>query len=60
VAVSQQTGFTEGNILAVGMPRVEFPTPDQDDPDEEVNWPFKGVATESALDLNDELIFAVA
>lgn len=60
VAISQQTGFTEGNILAVGLPRVDVPTPDQDDPDEEVNWPFKGVATESALDLNDELIFAVA
>lgn len=60
VAVSQQTGFTEGNIIAVGLPRVEFVTPDQDDPDEEVNWPFKGVALESAVDLNDELVIALA
>lgn len=60
MAISQQTGFTEGNILAVGLPRVDVPTPDQDDPDEEVNWPFKGVATESATDLNDEIILAVA
>jgi len=43
-----QTGFTEGNIIAVHMPAVEFTVPDTDDPDDEVNFPFKGMALESS------------
>ena len=54
-AVCKQTGFTEGNICYVHCPVVEFKAPDTDDPDEEANWPFKGVALESAIDLNDEV-----
>lgn len=49
-----QTGFTEGNIIAVRLPSVSFTVPDTDDPDEEVNFPFKGEAREStdaALDI---------
>lgn len=52
-AIFLQTGFTEGNIVAVRLPQVEFPVPDTDDPDEEINFPFKGIAlesTDSALD----------
>jgi hypothetical protein len=58
-AVHLQTGFTEGNILAVYAPNVEFKVPDTDDGDEEANWPFKGVALESAIDGNDELWLAI-
>lgn len=43
-----QTGFTEGNIIAVWMPAVELMVPDTDDPDDEVNFPFKGMALESS------------
>lgn len=43
-----QTGFTEGNIIAIHMPAVEFAVPDTDDPDDEVNFPFKGMALESS------------
>jgi hypothetical protein len=43
-----QTGFTEGNIVAVHMPAVELQVPDTDDPDDEVNFPFKGMALESS------------
>jgi hypothetical protein len=56
-AVFLQTGFTEGNCMAVVMPGVEFKVPDTDDPEEEVNWPFKGMALESAVDANDEIVF---
>lgn len=48
-----QTGYTEGNIIAVRAANVLFTVPDTDDPDEEVNFPFKGKAletTDGALD----------
>ncbi len=47
LGVFLQTGFTEGNIIAVRMPNVLFQVPDTDDPDDEVNFPFKGEAKES-------------
>lgn len=59
VGVFKQTGFTEGNIIAVSLPTVEFKVPDTDDPDEEVNWPFRGMALESAVDQNDAIFFAL-
>lgn len=43
-----QTGFTEGNIIALWMPAVELQVPDTDDPDDEVNFPYKGMALESS------------
>lgn len=58
-AAFKQTGFTEGNCLAVRCPQVEFKVPDTDDPDTEVNWPFKGMALESADAANDEIYLAI-
>lgn len=59
LAVFAQQGFTEGNILAVRCPAVEFKPPSQDDPMEEVTWPFRGVAFEATKDNNDELYLAL-
>ncbi len=50
-----QTGKTEGNIVAVYAPKVEWKVPDQDDPDEEPKWSFTGMALETADKQNDEL-----
>ena len=50
-----QTGRTEGNIVGVYAPVVEWKVPGTDDPDEEVNWSFEGMALESADGQNDEL-----
>jgi hypothetical protein len=47
LGVFLQTGFTEGNIIAVRMPNVLFQVPDTDDPDDEVTFPLKGQALES-------------
>jgi hypothetical protein len=58
-AVFKQTGYTEGNCLAVRMPQVEFPVPDQDDPDETVKDSYKGMALESADAANDMLYLAI-
>jgi hypothetical protein len=60
LGVMLQQGFTEGNIVALRAPQVEFKVPDTDDGDEEVNWPFKGMPLESADGANDELYFAFA
>ena len=49
-----QHGFTEGMCHALAVPLVEFKVPDQDDTDEEQQWPFKGMALESADGQNDE------
>lgn len=44
-----QTGYTEGNIVAVRTPNVLFTVPDTDDPDDgEVSFPFKGKALETS------------
>lgn len=53
LSVFFQLGFTEGNIIAVALPQVEFKVPDTGDEDEEVNWPFRGMglgSSDSALD----------
>ena len=55
-----QTGLTEGNIVAVYCPKVEFKVPTLDDPDEEVTWSYAGMALETADALNDELALVLA
>lgn len=60
VAVHKQTGFTEGNIIALYCPQVDFAVPDQDDSDDIPVWPFKGICCESADAANDEIRFALA
>ena len=60
VAIHKQTGFTEGNIIALYAPAVDFSVPEDDDPDGVPTWPFKGVCCETADGLNDELKFALA
>jgi hypothetical protein len=55
----KQSGKTEGNIVAVYAPKVEFKVPDTDDPEEEVNWSFAGMALESVDGANDELSLAL-
>lgn len=59
-ALFSQTGFTEGLIIATWNPNVEWKVPDTDDPEEEVNWPFKGIALESVQDANNEWMLAIA
>lgn len=59
VATFLQTGFTEGNIIAIRLPAVEYQVPDTDDPDDEVNFPFKGVALESSDLALDAIQFAL-
>lgn len=58
-AVMKQTGWTEGNIVALYMPQVDFELPDQDDGDDVPVWPFKGVCCESADSQNDEILLAL-
>ncbi|MCK5642355.1 MAG: hypothetical protein KAJ19_16225, partial [Gammaproteobacteria bacterium] len=60
VSLLKQTGRTEGNIVALYAPIVEFKVPETDDPEEEVNWAFEGVALESADEENDELTLVLA
>lgn len=50
-----QTGRTEGNIIGLYLPKVDWKVPGTDDPDEEVNWSFEGMALETADAKNDEL-----
>jgi hypothetical protein len=57
LSVFLQQGFTEGNIWALALPQVEFKVPDTGDEDEEVNWPFKGMALASADAQNDAIFF---
>jgi hypothetical protein len=54
-----QTGRTEGNIIALYAPRVDWKMPDTDSPDTAVNWSFKGTGLESADEANDELYLAL-
>lgn len=60
VAVHKQTGFTEGNIIALYAPLVDFSVPDEDDGDDVPVWPFKGICCESADAANDEVSIAMA
>lgn len=59
VPVFLQGGFTEGNIIAVRLPNVEFKVPDTDDPDEEVNFNFKGMGLDTSDGALDGLQFAL-
>lgn len=59
VSLLKQTGRTEGNIVAVYAPIVEFKVPETDDPDEEVSWSFESTVLESADEANDELTLAI-
>lgn len=58
-AMTKQTGRTEGNIVALRLPKVEVNVPDTSDPDEEATWGFSGLALESADGANDELFLAM-
>lgn len=54
-SVFRQNGWTEGNILAIYMPRVEFKPAGTDDPDEATSWSFEGMALETVDGANDEV-----
>ncbi len=60
VSVLKQTGRTEGKIVALYLPKVEFKVPETDDPDEEVSWSHEGLALESVDGANDELTLVLA
>jgi hypothetical protein len=54
-----QTGRTEGNIIAVFAPKVNWSgVPDTDEPEGAASWSAKGVGLESVDGANDELIAA--
>lgn len=53
--VFHQVGFTEGKIIGVYAPRVEFKPPTVNVPDGAVMWPFKGRVLEGTEDANNEL-----
>jgi hypothetical protein len=60
LGVFLQAGVTtEGVAIAAYMPQVLFGVPDTDDPDDEVNFPFKGRALESADSAMDQLFLAL-
>ena len=58
--VFRQNGWTEGNIIALWMPRAYVKPAEQDDPDEAATWTFSGQALETADDQNDELTLVLA
>ena len=60
LAIMKQTGFTEGNIIAVYAPKVLFSVPDEDSPEDVPTWSFDGRALESADGQNDEVKIAFA
>lgn len=53
-ALFKQTGRTEGNIVALALPKVNWNVPDTSDGDNEADWSFTGTALESADAANDE------
>lgn len=56
-----QTGYVEGNIIAVRSPNVLFSVPDTDDPDDgEVSFPFKGKALETSDAAYDAMTLVLA
>lgn len=55
VSVLNQTGRTQGSIVGLYMPSVDFAPPEQTDEDTEVNWSFSGTALESSIGANDEV-----
>lgn len=54
-----QVGRTEGNIVALYLPIVDWKVPDTDSPEGPTNWSFKGTALESADEANDEVMLAL-
>lgn len=58
--IMKQTGFTEGNIVALYAPLVSFSVPDEDSPEDVPTWSFKGRCCESVDGANDELRIAFA
>jgi hypothetical protein len=56
----RQNGWTEGNILALYAPRVEFKPATTDDPDEATSWSFEGTPLETADGENDEFFLILA
>jgi len=59
IAIMKQTGFTEGNIVGIYAPLVDFEVPDRDDGESIPKWGFKGVCKESADSMNDALYLAL-
>lgn len=60
VSILKQTGRTEGNIIALYLPKVDFDVPAIDDPDEAVSWSWTGTALATADGNNDEVRLALA
>jgi hypothetical protein len=56
----RQNGRTEGNIVAVYCPIVNWQVPETTNEEDATNWNFTGRALESTDGANDELILAVA
>jgi hypothetical protein len=59
-SLMKQTGRTEGNIVALYCPKVNWSVPDTGNGDNAVDWSFKGTALETADGSNDETILAIA
>jgi len=60
LSVLRQNGRTEGKIIAIFAPRVEFKPAETSDGEDEVTWSFEGTALETADGENDELMLAIA
>lgn len=54
------TGRTEGKIVALYAPKVEWKVPDQDDPDTEASWSFSGMALDTVDAGNDAVKLIIA
>jgi hypothetical protein len=59
-SLMKQTGRTEGNIVALYCPKVDWKVPDTGNGDNAVDWSFKGEAIETADGQNDEIRLAIA
>jgi hypothetical protein len=56
----RQNGRTQGNIVAVWCPKVDWKVADTSSDDEAAKWSFTGMALESADAANDELTLVLA
>jgi hypothetical protein len=52
-----QVGTTEGKVIGIYCPRVEFDVPDTPDGDGAIKWSFTGVAKETSG--NDEIVLGI-
>lgn len=57
--VFKQVGFTEGKIIAIYAPSVEFVPPTADVGDAEARFPFRGRVLEPTEDANGELLLGL-